>query len=269
MGPNTRSKTGGRYPSADNAIKQALYAQDPILWCKEVQGWEPDPWQARFVASQSRRCLLKCCRQAGKSTAVAKRVAYRSRFMPGRFSVCTAPSDRQSLELFQKIRYALQLSGDLDERPAKDNMHELILPNESRIICLPSNPDTIVGFSAVDDLLADEAALIDDEFFARVEPMIMRSKGSLVLMSTPKGQRGHFHALWETGKAWERFDVKWRDVLEYGHFTEEDLMQFKAEHGEWMFRQEYECEFLSTLDAVFHVEQVKAAMDPGVEVFEW
>lgn len=258
-----------RAPSKSAVSDDALWKLDPVAWCRDVQRWTPDPWQAKFLASDSRRCLLKCCRQAGKSTAVAKRVAHRSRFYPGRFSVCTAPSDRQSLELFTKIRDALSVSGDLEERPEKDNMHELVLANGSRIICLPSNADTIVGFSSVDDLLADEAALIDDEFFARVEPMIMRSKGSITLMSTPKGQRGHFHKLWIGSDGWERFDVTWRDAVNAGHFNVADLEQYKKEHGEWMFRQEYECEFNSTIDSVFTLEQISACFDDEAEVFDW
>lgn len=269
MTTSTRKNSGISNTNRDNGARAAIWASDPVAWCLETQHWQPDEWQSKFLRTSARRCLLKCCRQAGKSTAVAKRVAHRSRFHPGRFSVCTAPSDRQSLELFTKIRDALSASGDLEERPSKDNMHELVLANGSRIICLPSNADTIVGFSGVDDLLADEAALIDDEFFARVEPMIMRSKGSITLMSTPKGQRGHFHELWANGQGWERFDVTWRDAVKAGHFDLEDLEQFKAEHGEWMFRQEYDCEFLSTLDAVFPLEQIMRCMDDNAEVFAW
>ncbi len=221
------------------------------------------------MGSRGRRIALNCCRQAGKSTAVGWRVAHRALFTPNYFVVCTAPSDRQSLELFQKIRGPLQAAGELDERPVKDNMHELVLQNGSRIICLPSNADTIRGFSAVNELLVDEAAMVEDDVFTAVEPMLIRSKGSLVLMSTPKGQRGHFHSIWTGGKGWDRYEVTWKEVLEYGHFTQEDLDHFREENGEFMFRQEYSCEFLSTLDAVFPVEQIQKAMDPDGEVFQW
>lgn len=250
-------------------LGRLVYRADPAAWLRDTQGVEPDPWQERFMQSNARRIALNCCRQAGKSTAVGWRVAHRASFRPNYFAVCTAPSDRQSVELFQKIRTPLEKAGELDVKPPKDNMHELVLPNGSRIICLPSNADTIRGFSAVNELLVDEAAMVDDAVFAAVEPMLVRSKGSLVLMTTPKGQRGHFHQVWEGGKNWDRYSVTWRDVLKYGHFTQEDLDHFKEEHGEWMFRQEYECEFLSTLDAVFPIEQIKAAMSDELEVFEW
>lgn len=220
------------------------------------------------MRTDARRILLNCCRQAGKSTAVAWRVAHRCSMRPNYFAVCTAPSDRQSLELFQKIRGTLERAGEFEERPVKDNMHELVLRNGSRIICLPSNPDTIRGFSSVNELLVDEAGMVDDAVFAAVEPMMVRSKGSLVLMTTPKGQRGHFHSIWLNGKGWERYEVTWRDVVDYGHFTQADLDHFREEHGEWMFKQEYECQFLSTIDAVFPIEQIQKALS-DFDTFQW
>ncbi len=114
------------------------WAGDAALWLTEVQGVSPDPWQSRFMSSRGRRIALNCCRQAGKSTAVGWRVAHRALFQPNYFAVCTAPSDRQSLELFTKIRAPLEKAGELEERPEKDNMHELVLRNGSRIVCLPS-----------------------------------------------------------------------------------------------------------------------------------
>jgi hypothetical protein len=266
MAISTRNNSTTHQLNRDRAI---IWSGSPSLWCKEVHDWTPDPWQAKFLESNKRRLCLKCCRQSGKSTVVGYRVAHRATFRPKYFCVCTAPSDRQVLELFTKIREPLRRAGELDERPAKDNMHELVLPNGSRIVCLPSSADTIRGFSAADEILFDEAAMVEDQVFGAVEPMMMRSRGGLVYMSTPKGQRGHFHSVWSSGKNWERFDVDYREVLSYGHFSQEDLDDFRQEHGEWMFRQEFGCEFLSTLDAVFPLEQIKMALDETGEVFEW
>ncbi len=140
-----------------NPLDVLRWKAEPASWLEEVQGVTPDPWQGRFMASSGRRIALNCCRQAGKSTAVGWRVAHRALFTPNYFAVCTAPSDRQSLELFTKIRAPLLKAGELDEKPPKDNMHELVLSNGSRIVCLPSNADTIRGFSAVNELLVDEA----------------------------------------------------------------------------------------------------------------
>jgi hypothetical protein len=251
------------------SLKQdARWKNDPAAWLRERHRVTPDPWQERFLRSQSRRIILNCCRQAGKSTAVGWRVAHRASFIRGYFAVCTAPSDRQSLELFQKIRKTLDAAGELEVPPTKDNLHELVLPNGSRIVCLPSNADTIRGFSAVDELLVDEAAMVGDAVFAAVEPMVIRSGGSMVLMSTPLGQRGHFHSVWAGGHGWERYEVSYVELLKSGHFEEEELKAYRAEHGDWKFRQEYCCEFVASNDSVFTSDVIaKATCDD--EPFDW
>jgi hypothetical protein len=241
------------------------YAMDPTAWAREVVEITPDPWQADFLFSNSRNEILRCSRQSGKSTWSGIRTAHRLKFRKKWFAICIAPSDRQSVELFEKIKYPLAKSGDL-EVVEKDNMHEIILPNGSRCVCLPSNPDTIRGFSAVNEVLADEAAMMEDALFAAVRPMLMVSKGILTMMSTPKGQRGYFHEAWNSSENWSRYTVTCHDVP---RFAKEDIEREQKELGEWMFRQEYMCEFLSTLDAVFPAEQVRAAISEEVETFGW
>jgi hypothetical protein len=241
------------------------YAHDPVAWSREVVEIDPDEWQGRFLCSQHRNVALRCSRQSGKSTISGIRVAHRLKFRRKYFVVCVAPSERQSVELFEKIKFPLSRAGDL-EVSLKDNVHEIILPNGSRCVCLPSNPDTIRGFSAVNELLADEAAMIEDAVFAAVRPMLMVSRGTLVMMSTPKGQRGYFYESWQSSEVWDRYTVKCYDIP---RFAKEDIEREKKELGEWMFRQEYECEFLSTLDAVFPAEQVRAAISDEVEAFAW
>jgi hypothetical protein len=241
------------------------YAADPVAWSREVVEMHPDPWQASFLQDPSRNVILRCSRQSGKSTWSGIRTAHRLKFRKKFFAVCVAPSERQSVELFEKIKYPLAKAGDL-EVVEKGNMHEIVLANGSRCICLPSNPDTIRGFSAVDELLADEAAMVEDALFAAVRPMLMVSRGTLVMMSTPKGQRGYFYESWNSSENWSRYTVTCHDVP---RFAPDDIAREQKELGEWMFRQEYMCEFLSTLDAVFPAEQVRAAISDEVETFAW
>lgn len=242
------------------------YKLDPVAWCREVLGWEPDGWQARFLRTEKRQLLLNCARQTGKSSIVAARVAHRMRYRANYFVLCVAQSDRIALELFnKKIKPALELSGDLQDA-SKENLHEIVLANGSRCVCVPSNEDTIRGFSALNEVIEDEAAMVDDGVYAAIRPMLMTTKGTICLMSTPKGQRGHFYEAWHGGGDWEKFTIQAsscpRADLEF-------LKAERAELGEWLYRQEYECEFLSTLDAVFPIEQVKKALDEEMEAFTW
>jgi hypothetical protein len=50
------------------SLKQAAYALDPITWCRGELGIDPDSWQAEVLRSTSKRIILNCIRQSGKST---------------------------------------------------------------------------------------------------------------------------------------------------------------------------------------------------------
>jgi len=242
------------------------YKMDPVLWCREVQGWEPDEWQAKFLRSNARQVALCCARQTGKSSVVAVRVAHRMRFRPGYFVLCVAQSDRIALELFnKKIKPALDKCGEMQDA-SKENLHEVIIPNGSRCVCVPSNEDTIRGFSALNEVIEDEAAMVDDAVYAAVRPMLMTTKGTIVLMSTPKGKMGHFYEAWHGHGDWDRYTVT---ASACPRADVEFLASEKKELGDWLYRQEYECEFISDLTAVFPDEQIRKAMDPEGEVFTW
>src|SRR6266542_1742616 len=66
-------------------------------------GLEPDPWQRRLLLSNSRRVLLNCSRQSGKSTAVAAVVLHTALVQQGSLTLVLSPSLRQSVELFRKV----------------------------------------------------------------------------------------------------------------------------------------------------------------------
>ena len=40
---------------------------DPVVFARRL-GFQPDPWQKRLLRSKSKRTLLNCSRQVGKST---------------------------------------------------------------------------------------------------------------------------------------------------------------------------------------------------------
>ena len=47
------------------------HALDPVAFAQDRFGFEPDDWQAEALRSPSRRMLLNCSRQSGKSTTTA------------------------------------------------------------------------------------------------------------------------------------------------------------------------------------------------------
>ena len=83
-----------------------------------------------------------------------------------------------------------------------------------------------------------------------------------MLLSTPFGARGFFHHEWtEGGPSWQRVQVKAADCP---RISPQWLQAERGLIGEWWYRQEYECEFVSTLDQVFGYELVTEAVNPDI-----
>lgn len=210
-----------------------------------------------------KRLLLLCARQTGKSTVAAILALHTALYAPPPALVLlVSPSLRQSAELFRKVR------GFLDVMPAHPRLVEanklsLQFVTGGRVVSLPGAEKTARGFSAVTLILEDEAARVQDEFYHAVRPMLAVGGGSLVLMSTPFGQRGHFHDAYANGDAeWERVKVTAQDCL---RITPEFLENERSIIGDWWFKQEWLCEFVAALDSVFSLELIMSRFTDEVK----
>lgn len=220
-------------------------------------GLTPDAWQSELLQSQWQRALLLCSRQTGKSTVTAALATWLAQYRPESLVLILSAAQRQSGELFRKVKdfYAL-LPNRLAVR--QESALQLELINGSRIIALPGKEQTIRSFSGVDLLIIDEAARVDDALYASVRPMLAVSGGRLICLSTPFGRRGFFHQEWEEGADdWHRVKVTANQCPRISPvFLEEERRSI----GDWWFKQEYECQFLDTIDSVFSFDDVQAAL---------
>lgn len=218
-----------------------------------------DPWQAALLRSTERQVILCCTRQAGKSTVTALLAVWTALFKPG-LILLVSPSQRQSGELFRKIKDYLRATG---ETAAEESALRLELANGARIVSLPGTGDTIRGYSKPQLVIVDEAAFVEDSLLAAVRPMLAVSRGRLVLLSTPFGQRGSFYEAWEHGGTdWQRFKIT---AHECPRIDSAWLESERRQLGDYFFRSEYLCEFLGTLDSVFRVEDVQRAFTTNVK----
>ena len=80
-------------------------ALDPVRLA-ERSGIAPDRWQADVLRSTAPRVLLNCSRQSGKSTVTALLALHAALFEPGALILVLAPAQRQSVELYRKLRAA-------------------------------------------------------------------------------------------------------------------------------------------------------------------
>jgi hypothetical protein len=135
------------------------------------------------------------------------------------------------------------------------------LSNGSRIEALPGSERTVRGFSGVSLLVLDEASRVDDSLFHAVKPMLAVSGGAMIMLSTPHGKRGVFHAAWTEGEEWERYRVTAEDVP---RISPEFLAQERKSLPSRIYRQEYECSFEDVEDQVFSYELVEQALSSDV-----
>src|SRR5262249_15643551 len=150
----------------------------------------------QVLRSDADRLLLLCSRQGGKSTVAAALAAHTMLTRPRSPILLLSPTHRQSGELFRKI---VDLYGAVG-RPvgvASESALKLELTNGSRVVSLPGTEGTVRGFSGVALLVIDEASRVSDALYCAVRPMLAVSKGRLVALSTPFGQRGWFYEAWQ------------------------------------------------------------------------
>jgi hypothetical protein len=243
----------------DPALSLAL-ALDPSLILR-AQGLDPDPWQRDFLLCADRQVLLNCCRQSGKSTTTAARALHAALFTPRALVLLLSPTQRQSGELFRKVRDAYDALGRpvpaVSDAPGESRLE---LANGSRVLGLPGVEATVRGFSRAALLLIDEAAKVPDDLYRAVRPMLAVSRGRLVCLSTPFGQRGFFFREWTSDNPWRRFRVTWRDCPRIAPaFVESEC----ASMGQFWVDQEYNCLFTALEGVVYPDFETCLTDDPA------
>jgi hypothetical protein len=239
---------------------------DPVHFARHSLGFQPDPWQEKVLSWQERQLMMNCSRQSGKSVVAAIRALHQAVFHPHSLVLLVSPSQRQSAELFKKVSDFLRL---LPMRPAlvEDNKLSLQMQNGSRIVSLPSQESTVRGFSAPALVIEDESARVMDTLFLSLRPMLSVSRGAHILMSTPWGQRGHFHELWHNGDpSWERIQITAEQCPRISAaFLEAER---RTTPGPW-FEAEYHCVFGAMVDQLYSYEDVMGALNPDLEPFHF
>ncbi len=253
--------------AANNAIARRIDRErsDAVLMAMRG-GIVPDLWQADLLRSDAKQLILNCSRQSGKSTISAVLAVHEAIYTNGSLVLLLSPSLRQSQELFRKIKdiYNALESPSLPQT-IEESALRLELSNGSRIVALPGTEQTVRGFSNVALLICDEAATCEDALFFSIRPMLAVSGGRIILLSTPRGKRGFFFNVWtEGGDDWNRTRI---DAHQCPRISPEWLEREKEAMPSFWFRQEFECEFVETMDSVFSFDEVQATLSDEIEPF--
>ena len=102
-----------------------------------------------------------------------------------------------------------------------------------------------------------------DDLYRSITPMLaVRPGDRLLALSTPYGKVGWFYREWaDGGDRWERTRVTAADCPRIDAvFLEQERASMPAA---W-YRQEYECSFGEAEDAVFRIDDIRAAFSDDV-----
>ena len=211
-----------------------------------------------FAENKLNNTVVRAGRQSGKSFAESLRVALFALLNPKTSTLIIASVDRQSIELLEKVKS--QIMGisktSIKGRPT---FHKIELTNGSKIMAEPAGQTGygLRGFT-VDKLVADEAHYISDAVFVAIRPMLATTGGTLDLLSTPKGNEGFFYECFQSDD-FHKIHIKAEDCP---RISTEFLEQEKKRMTKLQFCQEYEAEFLDSLQQFFSKELIDSCILP-------
>jgi hypothetical protein len=240
--------------------KDLALALDRAAFAEHL-GVVPDDWQARLLRSDSKRVLLNCCRQSGKSTMAALLAVHTALYEPGSLTLLLSPTLRQSQELFKKCLAFYREAG----RPvgaSSETALTLTLESGSRIVSLPGQEHTVRGYSGVALLAIDEAARVPEDLYASVRPMLAVSAGRLLALSTPFGTRGWWYEAWRGPEPWGRYEIP---ATQCPRISPRFLEEERRTLGPWWYEQEYECKFLDAETQAFRREDIDRTFSEEVQ----
>lgn len=234
----------------------------------ERVGFTPDSWQAELLRSNAKRIILNCCRQSGKSTITGVLASHTALFKPNSLTLIASPSERQSVELLRKIRENFENLPDVTKFDA-DTVLKFETETGSRVIALPLAVKNLRGFSKPDLVIIDEAAFVEDGLFYTLSPMLaVNPQARLILLSTGNGKRGFFYDVWRNGDETEWLKIK-VTAKECPRISDEFLESERRIMPDFLFRQEYFCEFTDAQTQIFSSEDIENALDENLKPVMW
>lgn len=247
---------------ADRVLNKIAVKADPVRFVRERMGVDPDPWQEPILRDQSRNIHITCSRQIGKSFIVSLKGAHHGATTPDGLVLIFSPSEMQSMNLMRKAKLHIGKAGI---KLKHDLKKEVEFENGARMVALPGSEKTVRSWSDVTMLIVDEAAFADDALYYAVEPMVLQSRGQIILLSSAYHTTGFFYEFATADDdRWSRYRVP---VYESPRVPAEWIEWKRQSLPEHIFRREYLAEFIDPEGAAFTAEEIERAVDMDLEPF--
>lgn len=224
--------------------------------------------------------IAKLPRQSGKSTVVTAYLLWYIIFNDNVNVAILANKAATAREMLQRLQLSYEnLPNWLQQGVVNWNRGSLELENGSKIMAASTSASAVRGMS-FNIIFLDEFAFIPthiaDEFFSSVYPTISSGKSTkVIIISTPKGMN-MFYKLWhdaEKGKnEYTTTEVHWSEVPGRDAAWKEQTIRNTSEE---QFNQEFECEFLGSVNTLITSSKLKTLVydepvksNQGLDVFE-
>ena len=290
--PNLKRANVAQNFTADEVEEFVKCSKDPVYFITNyikiisldegLVPFELYPFQADMVEKfhENRFNIAKLPRQSGKSTVVTAYLLWYSIFNDNVNVAILANKAATAREMLQRLQLSYEnLPKWLQQGVVNWNRGSLELENGSKIMAASTSASAVRGMS-FNIIFLDEFAFIPthiaDEFFSSVYPTISSGKSTkVIIISTPKGMN-MFYKLWHDAELkrneYVTTEVHWSEVPGRDENWREQTI---ANTSEEQFNQEFECEFLGSVNTLITSSKLKILTydDPltrnaGLDIYE-
>ena len=224
--------------------------------------------------------IAKLPRQTGKSTTVVSYLLHYILFNDNVNIGILANKASTARDLLARLATAYEnLPKWIQQGVVVWNKGNIELENGSKILAASTSASAVRGMS-FNIIFLDEFAFVPnhiaDSFFASVYPTITSGKSTkVIIISTPQGMN-HFYKMWQDAVAgrngYTYHEVHWSQVPGRDAKWKEETIKNTSQR---QFTQEFECEFLGSVDTLISAAKLKAlvfeepiARNKGLDVYE-
>ena len=219
-------------------------------------------FQKDMYLSEARFRLTVKGRQVGCSSSLAWEALAIAILYPDRTILFVSASERQATELLEYVKKAFY-NKEFGLRLTEETKTSIKFSNGSRILSLPNNPNTVMGFRA-DDVYVDEFAFYerDRQMIDAILPSTSHG-GRLTIWSRPAGKSGRFYSLYDEAKRGLNDFV----VFEFPYTVVEDetyresVLSIKKTMDDASFLSTYMCQFVDDKISFFPYELINKVVN--------
>ena len=211
---------------------------------------------------ENRFNIAKLPRQSGKSTVVTAYLLWYAIFNDNVNIAILANKAATAREMLGRLQLSYEnLPKWLQQGVVIWNRGSVELENGSKILAASTSASAVRGMS-FNIIFLDEFAFIPthiaDEFFSSVYPTISSGKSTkVIIISTPKGMN-MFYKLWHDAEKGQNeyttTEVHWQQVPGRDAKWKEETIRNTSEE---QFNQEFECEFLGSVNTLISSTKLK------------